>query len=78
MIYRYIIDDGASSCIFYSSSWKQLGSPILVPSMFESRVFDGIFYPPLGILPHLHIDLGDKTILINVAIMTGIAPTLLD
>jgi hypothetical protein len=44
-----IIDDGASSCIMSSSTWKQLGSPTLIPSMTELRAFDGRLCSPLGI-----------------------------
>jgi hypothetical protein len=40
--------------------------------MTEFRAFDGRLYLPLGILPNLPIELGGKTILINVAIMTGL------
>jgi hypothetical protein len=54
------------------SAWKQLGSPTLIPSMTELRSFDGRLCSLLGILPNLPIELGGKTVLINVAIMNGL------
>lgn len=54
-----------------SSSWKQLGSPTLIPSMTELRAFYGRLYSPLRILANLPIQLGGKTILINFVVMNG-------
>jgi hypothetical protein len=64
--------DGASSCIMSSSTWKQLGSPTLIPLMNELRAFDGQIYSPLGILPNIPIELGGKMVFINVAVMDGL------
>jgi hypothetical protein len=46
--------------------------PTLVPSMTELIAFYGRIYSPLGILPNLPIELGCKTILINVVVMNGL------
>lgn len=54
-----------------SSSWKQLGSPTLIPSITELRAFYGRLYSPLRILANLPIQLGGKTVLINFVVMNG-------
>jgi hypothetical protein len=72
IVYLCIIDNGASSCIISSSTWKQIGSPTLIPSMTELRAFDGRIISPLGILPNLPIELGGKMVLINVVVMDSL------
>jgi len=56
----------------YSSSWKQLVSPTLIPSIIELRALDGRICSPLGILPNIPIKVGGKMILINVVVMIGL------
>jgi hypothetical protein len=40
-VHRYIIDEGASTCIISKTVWKKLGSPELIPSTITLQDYDG-------------------------------------
>ena len=61
-VHRTIIDEGASTCIMSMSCWKTLGSPTLSRSSTTLKAFDGRTYTPYGILSNLQIELGGKTV----------------
>jgi hypothetical protein len=50
-IYRCIVDEGSSTSILSSSTWKALGSPKLVSATSELLDFDRRPSEYLGILP---------------------------
>ena len=66
-----IVDEGASVSILSLISWKDLGSPQLVPSTNQILAFNRRATTPLGILPHFPITLGGKTICIDVMVVQG-------
>jgi len=70
-IHRTIIDEGASTCIMSMSCWKNLGSPPLSQSSTMLKAFDGQSYTPYGILSNLQVELGDKTVGIDVEVIDG-------
>lgn len=51
------------------SCWKTLGSPSLSRSPTTLKTFDGKKYTPYGILSNLQIELGGKTITIDVEVV---------
>ena len=70
-VHRTIIDEGASTCIMSMSCWKNLSSPPLSQSSTTLKAFDGRTYTPYGILRNLQVELGGKTLEIDVEVIEG-------
>jgi hypothetical protein len=68
-IYHCIIDEGASTCIMSKDIWKKIGSPELVPSTITLRAYDGRPTSSKGIYQNVPIELGGKTILIDIEVI---------
>jgi hypothetical protein len=68
-VHRCIIDEGASTCIMSKSVWKKLGSPELLPSAITLRAYDGRSASPEGIFQNVPIELGGKTVLIDIEVI---------
>jgi hypothetical protein len=68
-VHRCIIDEGASTCIMSKSVWQKLGSPELLPSAITLRAYDGRSAYPEGIFQNVPIELGGKTILIDIEVI---------
>jgi hypothetical protein len=68
-VHRCIIDEGASTCIMSKFVWKKLGSPELVPSSITLRDYDGRPSSPEGLFQNVPIELGGKTILIDIEVI---------
>jgi hypothetical protein len=68
-VHRCIIDEGASTCIMSKTVWKKLGSPELLPSAITLRAYDGRSASPEGIFQNVPIELGGKTILIDIEVI---------
>jgi len=66
-----IIDEGDSMSIPSSTTWKALGSPLLMLEMRNLTCFSKGTRRPLGILPNLPITLRRKTIYLNVMVVQG-------
>ena len=64
-----IIDEGATAFMMSLSCWKGLGSPELSQSATMLSAFDGRSFQPHGILPSLKVQLGGKTIVIEVKVV---------
>ena len=64
--------DGESYGIISFSFWKHLFSPSLVGEAMKLQAFYGILYSLIGILTNLSIELGGKTMLINIDSMIGL------
>jgi len=71
IVHQTIIDEGASTCIMSMSCWKTLGSPPLPRSSMTLKAFDGRTYTPYEILSNLQVELGGKTIEIDVEVIDG-------
>ena len=70
-VHRTIIDEEASTCIMSMSCWKMLGSPPLSRSSMALKEFDGRTCMPYGILSNLQVELGGKTVEIDVEVING-------
>jgi hypothetical protein len=68
-IHRCIIDEGASTCIMSKTVWQKLGSPELTPSAITLRAYDGRPSSPEGLLQNVPVELGGKTILIDIEVI---------
>jgi hypothetical protein len=69
IVHRCIIDEGASTCIMSKIVRQKLGSPELVPSSIKLRVYDGRPSSPEGIFQNVLVELGGKTILIEIEVI---------
>jgi hypothetical protein len=66
-----IIDEGASTCIMSKPVWKKLGSPELVPFTITLRSYDGRPSSREGLFQNVPIELGAKTILIDIEVINA-------
>ena len=66
---RTVINEGAAASVMSLSCWKGLDSPELSQSTTMLTSFDGISFWPHGILPSLKVQLGGKTIAIEVEVV---------
>ena len=64
-----VIDEGAATSMMSLSCWKGLGSPELSQSTTMLTAFDGRSFWLHGILPSLKVQLGGKTIMIEVKVV---------
>ena len=64
-----IIDEGTFVSIMSSTTWKYFGSPLLVPVTQNLLAFNKGTNQLLGILPKLPINLGGKTVYIDVMVV---------
>ena len=68
-VFRTILDEGASTYVLSLSCWKAIGSPKLVKSPTTLKSFEGRFFQPYGLMPTLSVELGGKTISIQVEVV---------
>ena len=64
-----MLDEGAATCIMSYSYWKALGSPMLATSQTVLKAFDGHLFTPHGILATFPVELGGKTVTIEVEVV---------
>jgi hypothetical protein len=68
-IFRTVVDEGASTCMMSLACWKAIGQPILSPSPTLLTAFDGHSFRPHGIIPSFPMQLGGKTVCIEVEVV---------
>jgi hypothetical protein len=68
-IERIVIDEGALTCVMSLSYWKSIGSPPLSQSMNILIALDGNYFRPHEILPSFPVQLGGKTVEVNVELV---------
>jgi hypothetical protein len=68
-VHQCIIDEGASTCIMSKTVWQKLGSPELIPSTITLRSYDGRPSSPEGLFQNVPVELGGKTILIDIEVI---------
>jgi hypothetical protein len=64
-----LIDEGESISIFSSFSWQDLGFPQLAPVTQNLLSFNKRTSQPLGNLPRFRVNLGGKTVFIDVMVV---------
>jgi hypothetical protein len=65
-IFRTVVDEGASTCVMSLACWKAIGQPELSLSPTLLTAFDGHSFRPHGIIPSFPVQLGGKTVCIEV------------
>lgn len=68
-VHHTMLDEGVTTYIMSYSCWKDLGSPTLTASKTILKAFDGDLFTPLGILAKFPIELGGKTIIVEVEVV---------
>ena len=68
-VFRTVLDEGASTSILSLSCWKDIGSPELITSPTTLKAFDGQGLQPLGLISSLAVELGGKTVSIQVKVV---------
>ena len=53
MIYRSLLEEGASTSVMYLSCWRAIDSPEINRSPTTLKAFDGCGFQPYGLLPSL-------------------------
>jgi hypothetical protein len=68
-IFCKVVDEGASTCIMSLTCWKATGQPVLSPSPTLLTSFDGRSFRPHGIVPSFPMQLGGKTVCVEVEVV---------
>jgi hypothetical protein len=68
-IHRTILDEGASTCVMSLACWKGLKSPSLNKSTTMLHAFDGRGFHPHELLQSLAVQLGGKTVTVDVEVV---------
>jgi hypothetical protein len=68
-IFRMVVDEGASTCVMSLTCWKAIGQPALSPSPTLLTAFDGCSFRPHGIVPSFPVQLGGKTMCVEVEVV---------
>jgi hypothetical protein len=68
-IHQTILDEGASTCVMSLACWKGLKSLALNKSSTMLHAFDGQGFHPHGLLQSLAIQLGGKTVTVDVEVV---------
>jgi hypothetical protein len=71
-IKRAVVDEGTATCVMSLVFWKALGSPTLSKSSNMLTSFDGHSFFPHGILPSFSVQLGRKTIEVEVEVVDAL------
>jgi hypothetical protein len=68
-IFRTVVDEGASTCVMSLACWKAIGQPELSPSPTLLTAFDGHSFRSHGIIPSFPVQLGGKTVCVEVEVV---------
>jgi hypothetical protein len=68
-IFRTVVDKGASTCVMSLACWKAIGQPELSLSPTLLTAFNGRSFRPHGIIPSFPMQLGGKTVCIEVEVV---------
>jgi hypothetical protein len=68
-IFCTVVDEGASTCVMSLACWKAIGHPVLSPSPTLLTTFNGCSFRPHGIIPSFPVQLGGKTMCVEVEVV---------
>jgi hypothetical protein len=68
-IFCTVVDEGASTCVISLVCWKAIDQPILSPSPTLLTSFDGHSFRQHGIIPSFPVQLGGKTVCVEVEVV---------
>jgi hypothetical protein len=64
-----VIHEGSFVSILSVNAWQDFGSPYLAPVTQNSLTFDKRASRPLGITPQFLVNLGEKTVYVDVMVV---------
>jgi hypothetical protein len=64
-----VVDEGTATCVMSLVCWKAFGSPTVSKSSKMLIAFDGHSFCPHGILPAFLVQLGGKTVEVEVEVV---------
>jgi hypothetical protein len=68
-IFCTMLDEGASTCVMSLACWKAIGQPTLSPSPTLLTTFEGCSFRSHGIIPSFPVQLGGKTVCVEVEVV---------
>jgi hypothetical protein len=68
-VHQIVLVEGTTACIMSFTCWQALGSLKLATSQTVLKAFDGHVFSPHGILSAFLIELGGKTITVEVEVV---------
>jgi hypothetical protein len=68
-IFRTVVDEGTSTCVMSLACWKAIGQPIFFSSPTLLIAFDGRSFRPHGIIPSFPMQLGGKTVCVEIEVV---------
>jgi hypothetical protein len=68
-IFHLVVNEGASTYIMSLTCWKAIGQPALSPSPTLLTAFDSPSFQPHGIIPSFPVQLGGKTMCVEVEVV---------
>jgi hypothetical protein len=68
-IFRIVVDEGASTCVMSLACLKAIGQHILSPSTTLLTTFDSRSFRPHRIVPSFPVQLGGKTVCVEVEVV---------
>ena len=71
-VHRTVLDEGASTLVFYVSYWRAIGSLELTKSTTNLKYFDGRGFQPHGLLPSISVELGGNIVSIHVEVFDAL------
>jgi hypothetical protein len=64
-----VVNEGASTCVMSLACWKSIGYIALSPSPTLLTAFDVHSFRPHGIVPSFPVQLGGKTVCVEVEVV---------
>ena len=71
IIHHTIIGEGSSTCVMYLSCWRAIGSPDINLSPTTLKAFDGRGFKPYEILNFFLVEIGGKTMSIDIKVVNA-------
>jgi len=68
-IFHTVVDEGASTCVMSLACWKAIGQPGLSLSPTFLTTFDGRSFRPRRIISSFPVQLGGKTVCVEVEVV---------
>jgi hypothetical protein len=68
-IFCTVVNEGASTCVISLACWKAIGQPSLSPLPTLLTAFNGHSFRPHGIVPSFPMQLGGKTVCVEVEVV---------
>jgi hypothetical protein len=64
-----VVDEGTLTCVMSLVCWKAIDQPIFSPSPTLLTSFDSRSFQPHGIIPSFPVQLGGKTVCVEVEVV---------